>query len=316
MNPTYELQNKPLVIEYPATVENLRLLNTGFCWEVKIPYQISMTTAIYGAHLNSLYRYRLDQFHCHWGRTNNTGSEHTVDNHSYSAEMHFVHYNMDKYHTLSKAARHPDGLVVLSVFIDAQDDHHNHAELEKICTHLKSVQLKGEHSIIKQAVRIENLLPSNRSYWSYQGSLTTPPYLESVTWFILKQPIKCNSSQIQRFRTIKSTLHHYDHQIPATIREHHHSSSALEDEENSNLEDDQCSSDDSSHESASMSASDGGGGGIFIKSNHRKTQPLNGRSIVTYDESSQTSTFRGGGGSKSNHHPHNYHNHHNHSFSR
>lgn len=238
MNPTYELQNKPLVIEYPATVENLRLNNTGFSWEVKIPYQISMTTALYGAHLNTAYRYRLDQFHCHWGATDNEGSEHTVDNRAYSAELHFVHYNMEKYRTMSKAARHPDGLVVLSVFLDAKEDLHNHAELEKIVAHLRVVPLKGEHSIIKQAVRIENLLPPNKSYWSYQGSLTTPPYFESVTWFVFKYPIKCSKSQIQKFRSLKSSLNQ----------------------------------DDSTE----------------IISNHRKAQPLNGRSIVNYDESSSS----------------------------
>lgn len=234
VNPTYELQNKPLILEYPATVENLRLNNTGFSWEVKIPYQISMTTALYGAHLSSLHRYRLDQFHCHWGETDDQGSEHTVDNRAYSAELHFVHYNMEKYHTFSKAARHPDGLVVLSVFVEALEDHFNHAELDKIVTHLKSVQLKGQHSIIKQAIRIENLLPANRSYWSYQGSLTTPPYLESVTWFVLRHPIRCSRGQLDKFRSLKSSISHDR--------------------------------------------------GLLIKTNHRRTQPLNGRSVVKYDE--------------------------------
>lgn len=243
LNPTYELQNKPLCLEYPATVENLRLNNTGFSWEVKIPYQISMTTALYGAHLNTTHHYRLDQFHCHWGQTDDCGSEHTVDNRSYSAEIHFVHYNMEKYHTLSKAARHSDGLVVLSVFVDASEDHHNHAELDKIVSHLKSVPLKGDHALIKPAVRIENLLPANKSYWSYQGSLTTPPFFESVTWFVLKHPIKCNTSQIEKFRILKSSL-----------------------------------------------TKDG----TNIKSNHRKTQPLNGRTVVNYDEppsSAKSATF-------------------------
>lgn len=233
INPAYEPQNRPLMLEYPATVENLRITNTGFSWEVKIPYQISMTTALYGSHL---HRYRLDQFHCHWGNSEQQGSEHTVDGMFYSAELHFVHYNMEKYHTMSKAARHPDGLVVLSVFLDAQPNHHNHAELDKIVANLKFIPLKGDHAIIKQAVRIENLLPANRSYWSYQGSLTTPPYLESVTWFVLKQPIRCSTSQIERFRALKSNLR-------------------PDDEEQ-----------------------------VFITSNFRKTQPLNGRTVITYDE--------------------------------
>lgn len=306
MNPTYELQNKPLCLDYPATIENLRLNNTGFSWEVKLPYQISMSTALYGAHLQTTHRFRLDQFHCHWGRNAlGGGSEHTVDNRAYAAELHFVHYNMDKYHTLSKAARHPDGLVVLSVFLDASEEHHNHAELEKICSNLKTVQFKGQHSIIKQAIRIENLLPINRSYWSYQGSLTTPPFLESVTWFVLKYPIKCNSNQISRFRSLKSSLkqdqslisssnanrqnhHNRHHSLPHNHR--HHGSQPSDDlhnnEENlminrlESLEDEDSEQDQDSD----------GAGNVYIRSNHRKTQPLNGRTIVTYEETSSSSS--------------------------
>lgn len=31
--------------------------------------------------------YVLEQFHCHWGKTNETGSEHTVNGHCYSGEV-------------------------------------------------------------------------------------------------------------------------------------------------------------------------------------------------------------------------------------
>lgn len=246
INPSYEMQTKPLIIEYPAKVENLRLNNTGFSWEVKLPSQASMSSALYGAQLTKNTRFRLDQFHCHWGVDEYEGSEHTVDNRSYSAELHFVHYNMEKYHTVSKAARHTDGLVVLGVFLDAQEGYRNHAELEKIVAHLKSIQLKGEHAILRQALRLENLLPSNRSYWSYQGSLTTLPFFESVTWFVFKQPIKCSKSQLDRFRSIKSSLKHYYSNVSTSSREQ--------------LDEDS------------------------IKSNRRKTQPLNGRTVLTYDE--------------------------------
>lgn len=234
MNPSYVTVSKPLTIDYNGVIKNLRLSNTGIFWDVKIPYQISMNTALYGAQFSSTTRFRLDQFHAHWGTCDNTGSEHTVDNHSYSAELHFVHYNMEKYRTLSRAARHPDGLVVLGVFVDANENYHNHAELEKVVTNLKNIILKGEHTIIKQGVRVENLLPMNRSYWSYHGSLTTYPFYESVTWFMFKYPIKCSASQLQKFRTMSSSLRH--------------------DEE------------------------------LSISSNVRETQPLNGRTIMNYDE--------------------------------
>lgn len=45
------------------------------------------------------------------------GSEHTVDGVSYSGELHLVHWNQTKYPTFSEAAKHPDGLAVLGVFL-------------------------------------------------------------------------------------------------------------------------------------------------------------------------------------------------------
>lgn len=40
------------------------------------------------------------------------------------------------------------------------------------------------------------LLPACRDYWTYAGSLTTPPLAESVTWIVQKQPIEVAASQV------------------------------------------------------------------------------------------------------------------------
>lgn len=199
-------KNKPLSFEYPKQIENLRLTNTGYAWQVKIPYQISMNSTLHGPMFQLNHRYKLDQFHCHWGATDSVGSEHTVDGKYYSAELHFVHYNMEKYFSISSAARKPDGLVVVAVFIDAQENYQAHNELEKIVSRLRDIPFKNDHTIIHHGVKLENLLPANKSYWSYSGSLTTPPYFESVQWFVFKNPIKCNKLQtLDRFRQITSS---------------------------------------------------------------------------------------------------------------
>lgn len=91
-------------------------------------------------------KYRLEQFHMHWGDCDNEGSEHTVDGKSFAGEvgnpsgtrvttvaalslltivvlclvfsqLHLVHWNCEKYDSFSEAAAHPDGLAVLGVFI-------------------------------------------------------------------------------------------------------------------------------------------------------------------------------------------------------
>lgn len=40
------------------------------------------------------------------------------------------------------------------------------------------------------------LLPSSLHYWTYLGSLTTPPLHESVTWIVLKEPIVVSEKQV------------------------------------------------------------------------------------------------------------------------
>ena len=44
-----------------------------------------------------------------------------------------------------------------------------------------------------------NLLPASRNYYTYMGSLTTPPCSEGVLWLVMKQPIQVSQDQINIF---------------------------------------------------------------------------------------------------------------------
>jgi carbonic anhydrase len=50
------------------------------------------------------------------------------------------------------------------------------------------------------------LLPADRGYYTFQGSLTTPPCSEGVTWFVLKQPVTVSEAGIAQF----SRLYRHD----------------------------------------------------------------------------------------------------------
>ena len=41
-----------------------------------------------------------------------------------------------------------------------------------------------------------NLLPKEHGFWTYDGSLTTPPLLESVTWIVFQKPIQVSEEQV------------------------------------------------------------------------------------------------------------------------
>ncbi|MFI8615235.1 carbonic anhydrase [Acidovorax sp. NPDC077693] len=49
-----------------------------------------------------------------------------------------------------------------------------------------------------------SLLPASKGYYSFAGSLTTPPCSEGVQWMVLKEPVKLSPQQINAFRHMYS----------------------------------------------------------------------------------------------------------------
>jgi tryptophanyl-tRNA synthetase len=54
---------------------------------------------------------------------------------------------------------------------------------------------------------INTLLPVNKAYYRFDGSLTTPPCSEGVRWFVLKNYMKISESQVEEFLNI---MHHHN----------------------------------------------------------------------------------------------------------
>lgn len=107
-----DLKAKPLTYKY-VEQKAKSLVNPGYCWRVDVNGTGSELT---GGPLGDDV-YVLEQFHSHWGCSNDTGSEHTVDGVPFAGELHMVHWNKTKYGSFGEAAGHGDGLAVLGVFL-------------------------------------------------------------------------------------------------------------------------------------------------------------------------------------------------------
>ena len=65
-------------------------------------------------------------------------------------------------------------------------------------------QSDGDHSLSTVRVDAMNLLPAQRTYYSYEGSLTAAPCTEGVTWLVMKQPLELSAAQLARYKSIFS----------------------------------------------------------------------------------------------------------------
>lgn len=57
----------------------------------------------------------------------------------------------------------------------------------------------GQREEVTALVNPGGLLPGDNSYWTYTGSLTTPPCSEGVRWYLMEQPISLSREQLRQF---------------------------------------------------------------------------------------------------------------------
>ncbi|XP_067887762.1 carbonic anhydrase 13-like [Heterodontus francisci] len=193
----YDKDLKPLTLNYDPSAAKC-IANTGA--SVGVEYDDSSDRAVLtGGPLCG--KYRLHQFHFHWGACDSRGSEHVVDGKTFAAELHLVHWNAEKYGDFNEASKAPDGLAVIGVFLQVCDEN---PALQKIISALECVKAKDSNADFKDFSPC-SILPPCLNYWTYLGSLTTPPLLESVIWILLKEPIPIGSEQMAKFRTLQFT---------------------------------------------------------------------------------------------------------------
>jgi len=142
--------------------------------------------------------FKLAQFHFHWGADNNCGSEHTLDGRCYPAEVHLVHYNTF-YGDIGNAVDKPDGLCVLGAFIELGREHKGAKELLELLP--RSCSCKGCEVDI-DSVDPATFLPDTHDFFTYRGSLTTPPLFESVQWVNFLKPIEFSEGQLAALRNL------------------------------------------------------------------------------------------------------------------
>jgi carbonic anhydrase len=121
--------------------------------------------------------YDLVQFHFH------RPSEESIDGRRYSMVAHLVHKNAK------------GELAVVAVLIRKGESN----QFLKAVFDNFPASGKQESSVAGTTVNLNELIPSKHGYFTFDGSLTTPPCSESVRWFVLKSAVEASPGQISQF---------------------------------------------------------------------------------------------------------------------
>ena len=147
------------------------MVNNGHTIQVNLPAAGAVT-------LDGV-EYKLLQFHFH------TPSEEKIDGKAYPLVAHLVHKNAQ------------GQLAVVAVLFRVGKEN---TALKPVFEHLPTKE--SETFKLGLDINSADLLPANRAYYAFMGSLTTPPCSEEVRWQVLKTPVELSASQLAAFRRL------------------------------------------------------------------------------------------------------------------
>lgn len=135
-----------------------------------------------------------DFIQCHF----HTPSEHLIDGVTFPMEMHIVNTMADQ----AKGAT-TEYLVISALFKEGKENKFIAEFLNRI-----PKEEKTSTELTTGAVRLSDLFDkADREllghYYFYKGSLTTPPYTESVRWYVSKHIFEASAAQIEAINKIE-----------------------------------------------------------------------------------------------------------------
>lgn len=131
------------------------------------------------------------------------GSTLTVGDHTYTLKQFHFHHPSEEHvhghgHDLVAHLVHADAgghLAVVAVLLGKGGEN---VFLESLWKNIPSEKGKAV-AVPGMTINVKDLLPPDHGYYTFTGSLTTPPCSEGVTWYVLKNTAPLSAGQVAAF---------------------------------------------------------------------------------------------------------------------
>merc|ERR1711971_973047 len=176
-----------------VTEANTILVNNGRTLELHLIEFRGKQPTLFGGRLDG--KFTLTGAHFHWGATSSLGSEHTINRKRFPMDLHLVH-----------RSKNGKGLAVIAFQFEVSSEYNQ--ALSPITDQAEYLVQAGFTSSAQTGFRYFSLwslispVLAHSGYFTYLGSLTTPPCSESVTWIVFREPLPASEFQLESFRLL------------------------------------------------------------------------------------------------------------------